>query len=440
MDLGKDRVTAVGTGREVPAPDGFARDYLLLALRLDKLQPGIVDAYFGPAELKALIDAEPPRTPVQLREEAAALQTRLHKEVAEPERQRWLLAQVVALEAQALMLAGDPLPYLDYVSCCFDITPERTPDAVFVAAADELGRVLPEGETGSETIADRLATWNSRFNIAPDRLPAVIDWLLAVVRDRADRLFGLPTGEGVEIACVSGKPWTASNQYEGGCRTRLEINTDLLARPDELIHIITHECYPGRHTEHAWKERCLVDDLGRLEASVTLLNTPEALISEGLANLGERIVAPDETYPALLLELFERGGLTVASDPAAARDAADRQLRIRRASTSLRAVTANAALMLHADGAPREEVAAYMVQHLLITPERAERRLAVIEDPIYRADVIVHYEGERLLRRWFELDLADEHTERFGRLLRELLTPSSISTELAATGFANSGW
>ena len=42
------------------APDPIARDYLLLALRLGKLMPGLVDAYFGPAELKFQVQAEPP--------------------------------------------------------------------------------------------------------------------------------------------------------------------------------------------------------------------------------------------------------------------------------------------------------------------------------------------------------------------------------------------
>ena len=46
-------VPAVGGERDVPAPDPFARDYLLLALRLDARIPGLVDGYYGPAELKA---------------------------------------------------------------------------------------------------------------------------------------------------------------------------------------------------------------------------------------------------------------------------------------------------------------------------------------------------------------------------------------------------
>jgi hypothetical protein len=77
---------------------------------------------------------------------------------------------------------------------------------------------------------------------------------------------------------------------------------------------------------------------------------------------------------------------------------------------------------------------------MLITPDQAERRVAMIEDPLYRAYVVVHYEGERLPRRWFDVDDSLEPADRFGRLLRQQLTPGSISRDLAAAGFGTSGW
>ena len=49
--------------RTVPAPDPVARDYVLLGLRLDQHLPGLVDGYFGPADLKAQVDMEQLRSP-----------------------------------------------------------------------------------------------------------------------------------------------------------------------------------------------------------------------------------------------------------------------------------------------------------------------------------------------------------------------------------------
>ena len=84
-----------------PAPDPIARDYILLALRLDQHIPGLVDGYFGPADLKATVDMAQLRAPARLRADAAALRDRLPAEVTEPDRRAWLDLQLVALETQA---------------------------------------------------------------------------------------------------------------------------------------------------------------------------------------------------------------------------------------------------------------------------------------------------------------------------------------------------
>lgn len=433
--MSNEGAPAAGADRQVAAPDPIARDYILLALRLDKLLPGLVDAYFGPADLKAQVDAETPYTSTKLREDASRLESRLAKEVPEEDRRRWLQAQLVAIEAQALMLAGDPLPYPDYLTCLFDLTPEEKPESIFDAASDDLIRLLPSGEMRTETVADLLAAWDAQFTIAPERVPILVEWVVDLVRKRADRLLGLPKGEQIEFEYVAGGPWNAFSKYEGGLKSSIEVNTERLCLPMDLILMAAHECYPGRHTEHAWKERRVVGDMGRFEASITLLNTPEALIREGLAFVGERIVAPDESMPDLLVELYGRAGLAIASDAIAAREAAEKQVRIGRALASLRCVVSNAAFMLHASGTGRDDVAAYLRRYLVMSPDRAERQMALIDHPIGRAEVVVGGEGERLLRRWFELGPEEEQVDRFGRLLREQLTPGAIAADLAAVGF-----
>ena len=107
------RVAAVGGTRTVPEPDPIARDYLLLGLRLDQHVPGLIDAYYGPASLKAQVEIEPKRSPASLREDAASLRARVADEIDAPDRRTWLTAQLVALETQASVLAGDPLPYVE---------------------------------------------------------------------------------------------------------------------------------------------------------------------------------------------------------------------------------------------------------------------------------------------------------------------------------------
>ena len=423
MTAATDRVPAVGGTRRVPPPDDVARDYILLALRLDERIPGLVDGYFGPASLKALVDTEQPRAPARLRDDAAALRGRLAAEVTDADRRSWLDAQLIALETQAASLAGESLPYLEHVAACFAYAPPRYPDAVFDAAAAQIEALLP----GSAPLADRLAAWDARFDVPVERLPAVIDWLVGRFRAAAAADFGLPDGEDLRVSLVTGQPWSAYNWFDGGRRSRVDLNTDLPVRVAELIGYVAHEAYPGHHLEHAWKEADLVDRQGRLESSILLINTPECLISEGLADLGVRFAAPPESRRDLLVELYERAELPIAADPAAARDAAGLTVALGPLRETLRSIGGNAAILRHADGRSHDEVLAYLRDVGRYAPDMAAKRLEFIEHPLWRTYVFVYAEGEALLRRWLEAVPESDRVARFGRLLHEQLTPAAVT-------------
>jgi len=424
----KPLTTAVGGARQVPVPDPIARDYLLLALRLDQHRPGLVDGYFGPADLKAQVDLEQLRPPQALADDAAALLGRLEDEVPEPDRRMWLAGQVVALRTQAEAIAGETLPYLEYVRRCFGWTPVRREEAMFEAAAAEIDRLLP----GSGSVADRLAAWDARFDIPVDRLPGITEWLIDEFRDRASRTFGLPAGEGIRFRLVRDQPWTGYNWYDGGRRSRFDLNVDLPTRAAELIRVAAHEAYPGHHLEHAWREAELVDRLGRLEAAVLTIDTPECLISEGLGDLGHRFAAPPAEEPDLLVELYERAGLPIASEPGGGREAAETTVALRPWRRRLTESRVNAALMRHADGRSHDEVLGWLQRVGRYAPDEAAKRLGFIEHPLWRAYVFVYHEGEALLARWLDGVPEPDQAARFGRLLREQLGPAAIVGEMEA--------
>ena len=183
--------------RTVPAPDPVARDYLLLALRLDQRVPGLVDGYFGPADLKAQVDMEQLVAPARLRDDAAALRARLAAEVDDPGRRAWLDAQLVALETQAA-------------------APRRRSPSVPGARRPVLRvRAAPPARTRSskrpphevESCCPGPARWPSGWRpgtsgstVPVDRLPAILAWLVGRCRERAAALFGLP---GREKTCGS---------------------------------------------------------------------------------------------------------------------------------------------------------------------------------------------------------------------------------------------
>ncbi len=426
------RIPAVGGVRDVPVPDPVARDYLLLALRLDQQLPGTVDAYFGPADLKAQVDMEPLRAPARLADDAAALRDRVATEVAETDRRDWLDRQLTALETLARVRAGAEIGYLDQVSRCFAHTPVRRSEALFDEAARALDGLLP----GTTPLADRLAAWDDMWTVAPERVRAVVDGLVDRFRARAAGLFELPEGEALRLSLVHGQPWSGYNWYDGGFHSRFDLNLDLPIRLPALVATVAHETYPGHHLEHTIKERVLVEELGRLEASILLINTPECLISEGLAEAGRTlVVAPDELAP-LLVELADMAGLDLASDAAVLADAAARAATVAGLRRTLNGARLNAALLLHEDGWPPARVLDYLVDVGRIAPEAAAKRMEFIDHPLWRLYVHVYPEGEALIRQWLDAAPGADRAARFGRLLREQLTPPAIAGELGAAGAA----
>ena len=111
--------------------------YLRLGLQLGRHVEGIVDAYYGPPELAAAVDAEPPVEPRALVASAEALLDELED--------GWLRDQMVGLRTYAGVLAGESGSYADEVEGCYGVRPTHTDEAVFAAAHEELDPLLPGG-------------------------------------------------------------------------------------------------------------------------------------------------------------------------------------------------------------------------------------------------------------------------------------------------------
>ena len=124
-----------------------AERYLRLGLQLGRHVDGIVDAYYGPPELAAAVDAEPPVDPRALAADAEALLDELED--------GWLRDQVGGLRTYAGVLAGDSRSYADEVEGCYGVRPVQTDEAVFAAAHEQLEALLP----GDGSIAERYERW-----------------------------------------------------------------------------------------------------------------------------------------------------------------------------------------------------------------------------------------------------------------------------------------
>ena len=392
------------------AADQFVERYLLLSLRLGTLIPGLVDAYYGPAELSARVEAEARPDPAVLVAEARSLHDELDGSIEDPQRTRWLRAQLVGLETVARRLAGEAVAYVDEVERCYGVRPTLVPEDEFVRAHEALDAVLP----GHGPVKERYQRWEELQVVPEETLMPALELLMKELRRRTQDLFRLPEGEDVELGFVQKEPWLAFNYYLGGLRSRVVFNTDLPWLSIDLLATVAHELYPGHHTERALKESLLVRERGWLEESALLVGTPQSLVAEAIAMVAPEMVA-GEDVDELAARLLRPLGVPYQPEVAAA-------VRTHRLTLSYYAERGNVAYMLHECGATLDEAREYARRWSLATDDRVEKGIEFVADPTWRAYIYCYTEGIKLARRFVAGDPA-----RFQRLLTEQLVPSDLA-------------
>jgi hypothetical protein len=397
--------------------------YLALGLSLGRHIDGFVDAYYGPADLKVRIDSAPPVDPAVLVETSRALIASL--DAGEPldderrgqllppgsedaARRRYLRTQTIGLLTSARILAGETIGYADEVEASYGVRPTRIDPEVVRAAHRDLDAVVP----GSGPLAERLVAWRESLAIPPEKLEGAVASLAEDLRERTDRLFGLPEGETVAFELVDHRPWSGFNYYLGGLASRVAINVDLPVLSSSLAHLVAHEAYPGHHTEHTRKEVGLVRARRFLEESIFLVGTPQCLIAEGLADLGLEVVMGRRPEAIVAEHLRPLG---IRYDPELIAVTSD-------AGEALGAVRGLAAFRLHEDHADPEVVAEEISDLALTSIERARKSVEFLMDPTWRAYISCYVEGLPLCRRFVA-----GHPERFARLITEQCVPADLA-------------
>ena len=366
--------------------------YLRLGLQLGRHVDGIVDAYYGPPELAAVVDAEPPVDPRTVVSAAEALLDELED--------GWLRDQVAGLRTYAGVLAGESRSYADEVEGCYGVRPTYTDEAVFTAAHERLEELLP----GEGALAGRYARWEDSIRVPTEQVEPAVAAVIEEARAWTRRLVELPAGEGVVLEIVRDEPWMAFCEYLGDLRSRIAVNVDLPLSAIELLILAIHETYPGHHAERCSKEHLLVRGRRLLEETLVLVPTPQSLVSEGIAKLAPSVLLEGDGGPELAAALHDAG---IELDLAHA-------LAVRQALEPCRWAEVNAALMLHDAGAGEAEVRAYLERWGLMTPQLAAHMIRFLREPTSRTYVITYPAGRELCHAY----VAGE-PERFHRLLTE---------------------
>jgi hypothetical protein len=404
-------------------PAALIREYLLLGLRFDRIESGYVDAFTGDPALRQTVLAEPAPDPADLVRQAQRLIAALPdvprgsaSSGFDQPRVDYLGAHLRALACAGRKFAGEEIGFVDEVHDYFDVHISKGEQQTYRQAHARLDEVLG----GSGPLADRMEAHRVGEEIPPDRLGECIEAFSSALRDRVRAQYPLPDTETVVYQVVTDKPWSGFNYYLGNYRSTVAVNADVKQLMSNLPRLVAHESYPGHHTEHCRKEVGLVNRKGQAEQTIFLVNTPQCLIAEGLADLA-LYAAIGPGWGRWAADIYADLGLRFDGERAEA---------MSEASGALAGVRQDAALMLHDEHRDADEVAAFLRRWLLVNDTRARQMLRFLSSPLWRAYTSTYVEGYRLLRRWLDDRPAGVNVaERFGRLLDEPMIPSALRAD-----------
>lgn len=395
----------------MPPLDSFGQAYLRLTLEINKHVDGYVDAYTGPPEIKAEVEAAGKKSPADLLNDLAWLKDNIPP--FDAARRAYLAAVLRAMECTLRMANGETFDYLDEVSRLYDIAPEKVDESVFRSAHAQLDALLP----GSGDLVDRLESWRRQYDLPADQLMPALEMARAETCLRTQQLVDLVKGEGIEFTLTSHQPWSAYNWFKGNAHSLIEFNTDIPVNALNVIDLFAHEGYPGHHTEHQLKEKHLYKDKGYAEFASALLHSPSAVIAEGIATTAIEIIFPHDTSFEWTAEVL----IPAAGLP---RVEADLLRRISRARDTSRSVSCNAAFLYHRGEINDQQTVDYIRAYALAGETRAKQSFDFITNPLFRSYVFTYTGGYRLLEK---SSLNGDKRPLFLRLLKEEVLPSQLT-------------
>jgi hypothetical protein len=417
-------VAAVAIARANAAPmSQIAREYVRLVLALGHHDRDYVDAYYGPADIKAEADAANlplddigkavntiaeslKGVPVDGRDELTRL------------RRQYLEKQLSAMRARVRMLNGERLSFDEESQALYDAVAPAHPDSHFQEVLDRLDKRFP----GAGPLVERYDAWRRAFVIPRERVDPVFKAAIAACRERTLKHVALPANESFTVEYVTNKSWSGYNWYQGGFRSLIQVNTDLPIYIDRAIDLACHEGYPGHHVYNALLEQHLVKERGWIEFTVYPLFTPQSLIAEGTANFGIEVAFPGRERVAFeRATLFPLAGL----DPSRAVEYYEVQALVDELSYA-----GNEAARRYIDGViDRDAAVAWLERYALMPHDRAAQRVRFFDQ--YRSYVINYNHGKDLVRRFIEsrggtAANPEKRWQEFERLLSSPRLPSGL--------------
>jgi len=392
--------------------DNFAKDYILLGLRINKHIDGYVEHYYGPPKLKKIVDSEDLSSPNKLLNDWKNLKTKLQKQDFEKKRYRFLDTTLTAIRTILRKLNGESIPYLEQVKNLFNFEPVLYEDDFFYG----LTKKAEELYKGKGTISERIKRIAKQRTISSDRLLDLYIKAIQLAKTRAKEVFPkmLPDNEKIEIGEVENQSWQMYCWYKGNYTSKIEVNLSSHHYWTHLLYLACHEGYPGHHTERVVREKLLFRKKGYFESSILLIYSPEMVISEGIGVTAENVMfSPTESIRSLIEDIHP-----VPINEASI-DSLIGQSEIRR---GFRRFESNLAYHKYVNKWNDKKLIEYAKNFKVIPFASIKGLLKFISDKLW-APYTMTYQGERLI------------TEKYGvqpspKDFRSLLTEQTLPSDL----------
>ena len=271
----------------------YGRRFLRLPLRLDKHNKGYVDFYIGPKKLRKLVDNEVITSPNKLLTDCKALQKDLFKQGYDKKRERYLEKMLTAMRTSIAILNGVKIPFKEQFLRLYDVALQPANESEL----DNLKEEFNAAYGGPGSLEKRMNDLRVQRTIPEDKVFELFKKALNITRERTKEVFVdlLPESERINIELVKNNnnnkiKWTYYNRYLGNFRSRIEVNPNYNMYWTLFFSAATHEGYPGHHTEFIVKEQRLYRELNQFEHSILLLNSPNLIISEGIAEIAANML------------------------------------------------------------------------------------------------------------------------------------------------------
>jgi len=396
----------------------FGKDFLLLALRINKHIKGYVDFYFGPQKIRQIVDNESPTSPNKLLKDSITLIQLLGAQGYDKERERYLEKLLTAMKTSIEILNGTEISIKDQFVNLYDVDLQPAKEAEL----DNLKEDFEDAYRGSGSLEERMNKLRITRKVPESKVFKFFKKAVDITEKRTKELFVdlLPKNERIIIDVVKNDnskekvKWNCYNWYLGKYISRIEVNPNYQMYWTIFLSYTSHEAYPGHHTEFVIKEERLYRELNQFEHSILILHSPKLVISEGIANKAISILFSNQ-------EVAEIGLNEFCSDPSKEVSLEELELQdIIKAKIPL--FWYNFAYHALVDRYQKKELMRYGRNSEIFTNEDLIAEIERMSSPAYSNNAFMYYIGNNILQSYGDVPSLKD----FQNLLVNPILPSDL--------------